>query len=182
MTEKGKTISNRSWLSVKGWETPTIRGISAGSILSWWCWSFLLLIILGFLYYNLYPGIVQTDDLFKRYAFIFLVVIFSMLWAFPIMALRTTLDYLRFGPTDLTMDPHPGSIGGQVGSIVESNMDFEPNMNCIATLMLSFHTPKVSGRSTRIVKWKDTRPALAEPSSLETRSTMLFDVPSTLRE
>lgn len=68
-----------------------------------------------------------------------------------ISAVHKTLEWRRFGPLALIMDPFPGSLGGDVGGTIELRETYDPNFEFKVTLALSRVYVTVSGenRSTR---------------------------------
>jgi hypothetical protein len=101
-------------------------------------------------------------------------------------AIRRTLEWRRFGPTPVTLDPFPGSIGGHVGGTIELNEPFDSANEFQLTLtnLKSYVSGSGKNRSRReSAKWQDMIVAHAESSpSGGTRLTFRFDVPEGLRE
>lgn len=98
------------------------------------------------------------------------------------MAVRALLDWRRFGPTPLWLDPHPGCAGGQVGGTVKLGMPatgdpFRVTLQCVHV--------RVSGsgknrRRSESVVWQHHQPPLVEADTGGTRLRFLFDVPGEL--
>lgn len=57
-----------------------------------------------------------------------------------IWAIRTTLEWRRFGQTLLTLDPYPGSIGGHVGGFIEVPIRFLETQIFKLDLLCVHHT------------------------------------------
>ena len=83
-----------------------------------------------------------------------------------VWAVRRTLEWRRFGPVPVTLDPFPGSIGGHVGGTVDLAVPFDPSLRVEATLtgLESYVSGSGRNRSRRErAKWQDARLAHAEP-------------------
>lgn len=96
-----------------------------------------------------------------------------------VWAIRRTLEWRRFGPAPVTLDPFPGSIGGHVGGTIDLNMPFDPSARFRLTLMNIYSYESGDSQSEK-AKWQDAVVAHAEPGGTGTRLTFRFDVPEGL--
>jgi hypothetical protein len=98
-------------------------------------------------------------------------------------AIRRTLEWRRFGPTPVTLDPFPGSIGGHVGGSIDLNVPYDDRNEFQLTLtnLRSYVSSSGKDRERReTAKWQDMIVAHTETTGSGTRLTFRFDVPEGL--
>lgn len=100
-------------------------------------------------------------------------------------AIKKTMEWRRFGVTELSMDPFPGSIGGDVGGLIELPLAANPNSKLNAQLScMHVYTRRSGGKSrtSRSVVWQDDQPVKLEPGMRGSRVRFCFQVPDGLPE
>jgi hypothetical protein len=102
-----------------------------------------------------------------------------------VWAVRRTLEWRRFGPAPLTLDPFPGSIGGHVGGTIDVKLPYDANAHFSLTLTSLYSYISGSGKNrsrTSRAEWQDTQAAHATVGAQGTRLSFRFDVPDKLQE
>ncbi len=182
--EKDKTdpaYADTPWLLNDDWQTSTIRSGSKASM--WGAWAFAIFwnAISSAAPFLAYREIVEKGNFVALIALLFpLVGIGLLTWA-----IRRTLEWRRFGPAPVVLDPFPGAIGGHVGGTIDVNLPFDPKARFQLTLtnLHSYESGSGKNRSRKEkAKWQDAIVAHAEPSGRGTRLTFRFDVPDGLHE
>ncbi|MDO3381904.1 DUF3592 domain-containing protein [Gilvimarinus algae] len=94
-------------------------------------------------------------------------------------AVKATLAWRRFGPAPLTLDPYPGSIGGQVGGTIDVNLPyrhdqvFEVVLQCVRI----YYSGSGKNRKRReSLVWQREGAAHTQRTARGTRLSILFDV------
>ncbi len=171
--------ADRPWLLNDDWQTSTIRSGSRASM--WGAWAFAIFwnAISSVTPFLAYREIVENGNYVVLIALLFpLVGIGLLTWA-----IRRTLEWRRFGPAPVTLDPFPGAIGGHVGGTIDVNLPYDPNAIFRLTLtnLHSYESGSGKNRSRKEkAKWQDAIVAHAEPGARGTRLTFRFDVPEGL--
>lgn len=116
---------------------------------------------------------------------ILLILLFDIVGAgLLVHAVRLTLSSRKFGSVVLTLDPHPGSIGGDVGGYVDVPVPHDPALPFHVSLACTRTWVSGSGknRSTHHdVKWQDEKWLLAEPlDATHSRLWFHFEPPAAL--
>lgn len=182
--DKDKTdprFADSPWLLDDDWQTATIRSSSKASMYGVWAFALFWNLISAPLPFILYDEVVNKENYIALVGLLFTAVGIGLLtWA-----IRRTLEWQRFGPTPVTLDPFPGSIGGHVGGTIELNEPFDASNEFQLTLtnLKSYISGSGKNRSRKEhAKWQDMIVAHAESSGSGTRLTFRFDVPEGLRE
>jgi len=169
------------WLQNDDWQTASIRSGSRASMWGAWAFAGFWNAISSIAPFMAYREIVDNDNWLGLIALLFpLVGIGLLVWA-----IRRTLEWRRFGPAPVTLDPFPGSIGGHVGGTIDLNLPFDPAARFHLTLtnIYSYESGSGKNRSQKEkAKWQDTIVAHAEPGGKGTRLQFRFDVPEGLHE
>ena len=169
------------WLANDDWRANSIRSGSRNSM--WFAWGFAIFwnAISSITPFIAYYEIVKNDNYIILVALLFpLIGIGLLVWA-----VRRTLEWRRFGPAPLVLDPFPGSIGGQVGGTIDLGLPFDRAARFRVTLtnIHSYVSGSGKNRSQREdARWQDAMLAHAEPAGGGTRLTFCFDVPEGLHE
>ncbi len=98
-------------------------------------------------------------------------------------AIRATRQWKRFGYTPLTMDPYPGSIGGQVGGTIKINTRYNPQQVFKVTLSCIYSYMSGSGKNrsrNERPRWQDEGYAQVSPAANSLNVSFCFDVPDNL--
>ena len=180
--EDDPRYADSPWLLDDAWQTATIRSSSKASMVGVWLFAAVWNLVSAPLPFVLYEEVVDKQNFIALVGLLFPLVGVGML----VWAIRRTLEWRRFGPTPVTLDPFPGSIGGHVGGTIELNEPFDSANEFQLTLTNLRSDVSGSGknRSRReSAKWQDTIVAHAESSAAGgTRLTFRFDVPEGLTE
>ncbi|MGZ4996756.1 MAG: DUF3592 domain-containing protein [Methylobacter sp.] len=179
-----KTISSETgtqpWLQRPEWQGGVIRsGAKTGMYFIW-----------GFaVFWNLLsiPATFAATDVWReKGAIALLILIFPCVGLCLLFwAVKTTLEWRRFGATPMTMDPFPGSIGGDVGGEIVVNIPCQPSTPFEVTLSCINSYVSGSGnnrsRSEKVI-WQDKGYAEALPRMRGVRLQYRFEVPDGLPE
>lgn len=168
------SASDQPWLEWRDWASAEIKSDGkAGMYISWAVavvWNSIALP----------AGIIGVREalagnLIALVALLFPLVGLALVW----WAISLTLNWRRFGPAPLHLDPYPGSVGGQVGGTIDVrlpySMDnrFEVSLKCLR----SYVSGSGKNRSRReSLVWQSEGVAQTEASAKGTRLKILFDV------
>ncbi|MGR8935837.1 MAG: DUF3592 domain-containing protein [Gammaproteobacteria bacterium] len=168
----------KPWLQRPEWHSGIIAsGAKTGMYAAW---SITLL-------WNLLstPAAVFVPDIWReKGALALLVLIFPLIGLCLLYwALKTTLEWRRFGATPMTMDPFPGAIGGDVGGEITINTPYHPAAAFAVTLSCIHSYQSGSGedrsRSEKAV-WQDSGYAEVQSAMRGVRLHYRFEVPDGL--
>ena len=172
--------ADKPWLLNDDWQTSTIRSSSKASMWTAWAFAIFWNAISSIAPFIAWREVVDNQNYIALVTLVFpLVGIGLLVWA-----LRRTLEWRRFGPAPVTLDPFPGSIGGHVGGTIDVSLRFDPNAKFQLTLTNVHSHISGSGQNRsrkESAKWQDVIVAHAEPGAKGTRLTFRFDVPEGLR-
>ncbi len=179
--EKQPEFQDSPWLLKDEWQTDRIRSDSKSAMWGAWMFAALWNLISGFLPFVVYEEVVDKENYVALAGLLFpLVGVGLLVWA-----IRRTLEWNRFGPTPVTLDPFPGSIGGHVGGTIETRLPYDPlhGFHLTLTSVHSYISGSGKNRSRREnVLWQKEVVAHAESGAHGTRIVFRFDVPEGLRE
>ena len=173
--------ANSPWLLDDNWQTATIRSSSKAAMYGIWIFALFWNLVSAPIPFLLYEEVVEKKNYIALVGLLFTVVGIGML----VWAIRRTLEWKRFGPTPVTLDPFPGSIGGHVGGTIDLNLPFDSRNDFQLTLtnLKSYVSGSGKNRSRKEkAKWQDIIVAHAESTGTGTRLTFRFDIPEGLRE
>ncbi len=169
------------WLLNDKWQIESVRSDSKSSMWSAWMFAAIWNLISGFLPFMIYEEVAKKENYLALAGLLFpLVGIGLLVWA-----IRRTLEWRRFGPTPVTLDPFPGSIGGHVGGTIETRLPYDASHRFFVTLtsIHSFMSGSGKNRSRREnTLWQHEVLAHTESGAQGTRIVFRFDVPEDLRE
>ncbi len=169
------------WLANDKWQTAEIRSDSRATMWTAWAFAAFWNLISAPLPFVIYTEVTEKDNWLALIGLLFpLVGIGIITWA-----VKRTLEWRRFGPAPLTLDPFPGSIGGHVGGTIDVNLQFDSDAEFSLTLsnLRSYVSGSGEDRSRHEdVKWQDTQLARASPGPKGSRLSFRFDVPDNLDE
>lgn len=167
------------WLLDDAWQTPTIRSSSKTAMWGAWAFAVFWSLISAALPFLVYEEVVQKENYIALVGLLFpLIGIGLLIWA-----VRRTLEWRRFGPAPVTLDPFPGSIGGHVGGTIDLKLPFDPAARFRLTLnnLHSYVSGSGKNRSRKEeAEWQDAMVAHAEHGASGTRLVFRFDVPEGL--
>jgi hypothetical protein len=164
------------WLKHKNWASPVIRSKAKKTVAVIWgfaiFWNVLTLPVVSKIPEELQKG---------EYG----ILLFNLVGlGLLLLAIMKTLEWRRFGVTALTMDPHPGAIGGHVGGYVDIKLPYQSAHKFKVTLSNIYSYVSGSGKNrsrNEKVKWQDMAMVNGEPGMQGTRLSFRFDVPDGLR-
>jgi hypothetical protein len=183
---KEKNTSNpvyrdQPWLANDAWQTPNLKSSSKKTMYFTWGFAALWNLIAAPLPFLMFDEVVGKENYMALIGLVFpLVGIWLIVWA-----VRSTLEWRRFGPAPVTLDPFPGAIGGHVGGTINVNLPYDSSAKIILTLtnLHSYVSGSGKNRSRREkANWQDKQVACTEPSGNGTRLSFRFDVPEALNE
>jgi hypothetical protein len=170
----------KPWLGHKDWASATIY--SGAKMTHYVSWAFAL-------FWNLLSTplvFALPEELEKGNTAILLGLAFPLVGVWLIvLAIRATRRWRSIGPTPLTLDPYPGSIGGQVGGTIETNIRHQRGHQFPVTLSCLYSYVSGSGKNrsrSEKVKWQAQGFAQVEPMGRGSRLKFCFDVPEDLPE
>jgi len=105
--------------------------------------------------------------------------------ALLVWAARRTLEWRRFGPAPVTLDPFPGSIGGHVGGTIDVNLPYDANTKFSMTLTCLHSYVSGSGKNrsrSESAIWQDVQIAHTSSNLQGSRISFQFAVPDGLDE
>lgn len=174
-------LRDAPWLANDKWQTAEIRSDSKPTMWAAWAFAAFWNLISAPLPFVVYTEITQKDNWLALIGLLFpLVGIGLITWA-----VKRTLEWRRFGPAPLTLDPFPGSIGGHVGGTIDLNLQYDVNSDFSLTLsnLHSYVSGSGEDRSRHEdVKWQDTQLAQVSPGPRGSRLRFRFDVPHNLNQ
>ena len=168
------------WLQRREWQNGLIRSRAKSGL--YFIWGFAV-------FWNLIstPVAFFVPDIWREKGALALLVLLFPCVGLGLLfwAIKTTLEWRRFGPTPLTMDPFPGAIGGDVGGEILVNIPYQPftafevTLSCINSYLSG--SSKSRSRSEKLI-WQDQGHAEAQRTMHGTRLQFRFEVPDGLPE
>ena len=185
-TPKEKDLSDpkyreQPWLVNDDWQTALVTSNSKMTMYFTWGFAAFWNLVSAPLPFVVYREILQKENYIALVGLLFPLVGTGLI----IWAVRRTLEWRRFGPAPLTLDPFPGSIGGHVGGTIDVKLPFDSNARFSVTLtnLYSYMSGSGKNRSRKSsAKWQDTHVAHATSGAQGTRLSFRFDVPDGLNE
>ena len=164
------------WLLDDAWQTPTIRSSSKASMIGIWIFALFWNLVSAPIPFLLYEEVVEKGNHIALVGLLFTAVGIGLV----VWAIRLTLQWRRFGPTPVTLDPFPGSIGGHVGGTIDLNLPYDSRneFEVSLTSLKSYISGSGKNRSRKEhARWQDLIVAHAESTGTGTRLTFRFDIP-----
>ena len=172
--------ASQPWLGHKDWASATIRSDAKSTFYMAWVLA---------LFWNLISSPVLfaiPEELDKGNHAILLAGMFPAVGlGLLVWAIKVTRRWRAIGATLLTLDPYPGSIGGQVGGSIETKFQYRSSDKFPVTLSCLHSYVSGSGKNRKrqeSVKWSADGFAQAEPYRRGSRLLFCFDVPQGLHE
>ncbi len=151
---------DKPWLVNDDWQTANIKSSSKATMYFTWFFAAIWNLISAPLPFVIYEEVTTKNNLPALIGLLFPVVGVGLL----VWAIRRTLEWRRFGPAPVTLDPYPGSIGGHVGGTIDLNLPYDSNHHFSMTLIClrSYMSGSGKNRSRREdARWQDTQVAHA---------------------
>ncbi len=173
------SYSDAPWLANPDWQTNEIKSGSKGKMYFTWIFAGIWNLVSAPIPFVLYQEVVEKQNYAALIALLFPVVGIGLL----VWAVRTTLEWKRFGASPVALDPFPAAIGGQAGGTIELPVPFDSNNAFRITLAAvhSFESGSGKNRSRRENSgWDQSVIGYAEPGLYGTRVQFRFDIPAGL--
>lgn len=179
-TTTASANGTQAWLKRPEWQGGVIRsGAKTGMYLAW-----------GFaVFWNLMstPATFVVMEVWREEGAIALLILIFPAVGLGLLfwAVKSTLEWKRFGATPMTMDPFPGSIGGDVGGEILVNIPYQRSANFEVTLSCvnSYVSGNGKNRSRREkIIWQDKGYTAIHPALRSVRLQFRFEVPNGLPE
>ena len=171
----------KPWLVNDAWQTAVVRSSSKTAMYVGWGFAALWNLISAPLPFVIYKEVLDKENYLALVGLLFpLVGIGLLTWA-----VRRTLEWKRFGPAPVTLDPFPGSIGGHVGGTIDVRLPYDSAAQFSLTLtnLHSYMSGSGKNRSRKeSAEWQDTQIAHTSSGSKGSRLSFRFDVPENLEE
>lgn len=169
------------WLANDDWQASTIRSDSKSTMYVTWGFAAVWNLISAPLPFAIYGEVLEKENYLALVGLLFPLVGAGLL----IWAIGRTREWRRFGPTPVTLDPFPGSIGGHVGGTIDVRLPYDAGNRARVTLtnLDSYMSGSGKDRSRKEkALWQDSQFAQLLPGSAGTRLTFRFDVPEDTAE
>ena len=169
------------WLLNNAWQTASIKSSSRAAMWGAWAFAAIWNLISGITPFIAYREVIEKQNYIALIALLFPLVGIGLLY----WAVKRTLEWRRFGPAPVTLDPSPGSIDGHVGGTIDVALPYDSTARFKLTLtsLYSYMSGSGKNRSRREkAEWQDELVAHSEPGAKGTRLTFRFEVPADLDE
>lgn len=168
------------WESRREWNSPGIRSSATAGVVAAWFFALVWCAISG-----VASSFALDEFLARGNKAALVVLLFDAVGAWLLVwAVRQTLAARRFGDLVLQLDPHPGSIGGDVAGMIDLPLPYDAARAVTMTLACQHVYVRRSGKNSetqRDAQWSDTRHFLGEPTANgTTRVYFRFPVPAGL--
>lgn len=171
----------RPWLANDRWQTAVLKSNSKAAMWGAWVFAAFWNLISAPLPFIIYTEVTEKDNLPALLGLMFPLVGAGLItWA-----VGRTLEWRRFGPAPVVLDPFPGAIGGHVGGTIDVNLPYDSTSRFSLTLTSLHSYMSGSGKNrsrTESAEWQDTQVAHVTSGARGTRLSFRFDVPADLRQ
>ena len=171
--------NTKPWLGQQEWASNQVTCKAKNSV--WFMWAFALVWNL----ISLPATLAIPEEFASGNKLILIAAIFPLAGIYMLVwAIKFTLSWYKFGQLTLTLDPYPGSIGGQVGGTLEVPVTYNRQQRFPVSLQCVHSYESGSGKNRsrhEKVLWQASGLAHTHPSP--TGGTLLaicFDVPADL--
>lgn len=168
----GIAAVSEPWRERTEWASPEIRTSAGRGALVLWAVALFWCGISGVATVAAWDEVVHKGNYPALLVLLFDLVGIGLLW----WAIHATIAARRFGELVLRLDPHPGSIGGDVGGMIDLPIAPDPDRAVAMTLSCQHVYTRRSGKNTetkRDALWSDSRHFLVEPT-MDGRSRVHF--------
>lgn len=168
-------VSPRPWLTNTAWQGPRIESSLRNRLRR--SWLLAIFVSTPSLLFLAMSFKLWTEEGLKPLMFeVPFVVVALILLA---LAIRDSLDWRRFGPGHLVMDPFPGAIGGDLGGTIELGLGYNPALR--PELTLSCQKLALGRRTTgEALIWQAKGCAKMQPGAAGCRFGFRFNLPQGL--
>ncbi len=174
-------FGDRPWLANDQWQTALLKSNSKAAMWGGWAFAAFWNLVSAPLPFVVYTEVTEKNNMPALLGLLFpLVGIGLITWA-----VKRTLEWRRFGPAPVTLDPFPGSIGGHVGGTIDVTVPYAARAKFSLTLtnLHSYMSGSGKNRSrTESAEWQDTQLAHVSSGTKGSRLSFRFDVPQNLSE
>ena len=175
-----ENAADTPWLTRPEWQGGIIKSQARGGMIAIWAFAAIWNLISA-------PLAFQMTDIWREEGPVALIALLFPLVGLGLLfwAIRLTLEWKRFGVTPLTMDPYPGSIGGDVGGEIRVNIPYQSDMVGKVTLSNIYSYVSGSGKNrsrSERVEWQDEGYARILRYSNAVGLQFRFEVPDGLME
>jgi hypothetical protein len=172
--------TGKPWLARTEWQDGVIRSGARGGMYAIWGFAIVWNLI------STPAAFMFVDSWQKEGAVALLILLFPLVGiGLVVWAVKLTREWKRFGVTPLTMDPFPGSIGGDVGGEIQVNMPYQSGMIAKVTLTNIYSYVSGSGKNRsrkETAKWQDDGYARIVPNASGVALQFRFEVPDGLHD
>ena len=169
------------WLANDQWQSAVLKSTSKAAMWGAWAFAAFWNLVSAPLPFVIYAEVTEKDNLPALLGLLFPLVGAGLItWA-----IKRTLEWRRFGPAPVVLDPFPGAIGGHVGGTIDVNLPYDSTARFSLTLtsLRSYISGSGKNRSRNEgAEWQDTQAAHVSSSARGTRLSFRFDVPEKLNE
>lgn len=176
---RGAAFPDAPWLANPDWQSPEIKPGSKTAMQFTWGFAVVWNLISSPIWFVLPEEVGEKQNYAALIALLFPLVGVGLLY----WAIRQTLEWRKFGPSPVVLDPFPAAIGGQAGGTIELPVPFDSAhvFNITLAAIHSFESGSGKNRSRRErVAWQQSVVAYAEPGMDGTRLQFRFDIPEGL--
>jgi len=169
----------KPWLANDAWQTEIIKSSSKSAMYFAWGFAAFWNLISSYLPFVVYEEVTEKGNMAALIGLLFPVVGLGLL----VWAVGRTMEWRRFGPAPVKLDPFPGSIGGHVGGTIDINLPFDSSVRFSLTLsnLHSYVSGSGKNRSRKeSAKWQDVQVAHPSSGAKGSRLSFRFDVPDRL--
>ena len=170
---------DQPWLANDDWQSAEVKSDSRASMWGSWAFAAFWNLVSAPLPFVIYTEVTEKDNLPALLGLMFPIVGIGLItWA-----IKRTLEWRRFGPAPVTLDPFPGSIGGHVGGTIDVNLPYDASTQFSITLtsLHSYVSGSGKNRSRKeSAEWQDSQVAHVSPGAKGSRLSFRFDVPENL--
>jgi hypothetical protein len=166
------------WEGNPAWRDNRIRSNAKAGMWTIWAFAFFWNLISSPVIFAV-PGEWDKGNHAILIALLFPLVGLGMI----IYAAKRTLEWRHFGAAPLSLDPFPGSIGGDVGGSIRVNQRLPHNAQAEVILSCVYVYSRRSGKSretVRDVKWQDRQQVRIEAAAQDSLIRFRFAVPDNL--
>lgn len=172
---------DKPWLVNDDWQINILKSNSKLAMYVTWGIATFWNLISAPLPFVIYREVIEKNNYPALLGLLFPIVGAALI----VWAVRRTLEWKRFGPAPVALDPFPGSIGGHVGGTIDVNLPYDPNARFSLTLtnLHSYISGSGKNRSrNESAKWQDVQIAHTSTGAKGTRLSFRFAVPEGLDE